>query len=128
MRRHLITTAIVVVGLVLATSSAFADKGGGGHNNGGTKGSAPTVTASPNPGTVGQPVFVSGCGFAFEPVVLQVVQPDGYIQNYNVAMWANGCMDSAYFVPTETGTYTVNILQNSGHNLAIVATTQESVS
>jgi hypothetical protein len=36
-------------------------------------------------------------------------------------------MDSAYFVPTETGAYTVNILQNSGHNLALVATTQETV-
>jgi hypothetical protein len=121
-------TGYIAAAVVLAASLAFSGPAlaGKGNRGGGTN---TTITLTPSPGSVGQVVWVSGCGFNFAPVVLQVVDPSGKVQNYNVAMWANGCMDKAGFMPTESGQYTVNILQDpNGKALNLVATTQESVS
>jgi hypothetical protein len=85
------------------------------------------ITVSPDPGAVGQVMRVAGCGFAFKPVILQTVAPSGRIYNYNVAMISTGCMDTAGFIPTETGDYTVNILQASGKSGAEKVVASETV-
>jgi hypothetical protein len=134
MRRYLVTAAAVALAGALAVAPALAGKGGNGHGNGkgngggSTTAADPVITPTPDPGLVGEPVWVSGCGFTFAPVVVQVVHPTGYVESYNVAMWSTGCMDRFYFVPTEAGSYTVNVLQAAkGNSLAVVATTSEQV-
>lgn len=125
MRRIVLFAVFASIAATLTVAPALAgkggNKGGGGSGGGGTLNAS--VTATPNPATVGQVVSVSGCGFAFAPVVLSVVHPDGSVENWNVGMWANGCMDGAGFIPRSAGTYTVNILQGSG----IAATTKVNV-
>jgi hypothetical protein len=126
MRRIVLFAVFASLAATLAVAPALAGKGGnkgGGGGNGGGGTLNASVTATPNPATVGQVVSVSGCGFAFAPVVLSVVHPDGSVENWNVGMWATGCMDGAGFIPRSSGTYTVNIRQGS----AVVATTTVNV-
>lgn len=120
MRRYLATTAIVVVGLVLLTGSAFAAKGGNGHKGGGGSGSSSgttaQITATPNPAPAyGTFVLVAGCGFNFAPATMVVSHPSG-TDTYSVAMWSTGCLDSTGFYTEEPGTYTVQIYQSFGNH------------
>ena len=125
MRRLIFVALSAAIFATLAVTPALAGKGGnGGGGGGGNSTNGPSVTASPSSGTVGQPVYISGCGFAFEPVVLSVVNPSGSVQNYNVAMWSTGCLAGGGFVPTERGDYTLNILQaNHGQTVTVASTT-----
>jgi hypothetical protein len=128
MRRIIITAVIAAIAVTLAVTPALAGKGGnGGGGGGGNSTSDPALKASPNPGTVGQPVYISGCGFAVAPVVLSVVHPNGYVQNSNVAMWSTGCLAGGGFVPTVAGTYTLNILQINHGQTSTVASTSVNV-
>jgi hypothetical protein len=116
MRRYLATTAIVVVGLMLVTTSALAAKGGHGGGGGGS-GTTAQITATPNPAPAnGTFVLVAGCGFSFAPATMVVSHPLG-TETYSVAMWSTGCLDRTGFYTAEPGTYTVQIYQQFGkHN------------
>lgn len=127
MRRHLITAAIVVLGLSLASATAFAAKGGkGGHTSSGS--SAAWVSADPNPAVSGQQVELSGCGYAFKPVEVTVTSDTGATQMFWVGMWANGCMDTAYFTAGQSGGYTIQVWQANSPKLDLMASTSLTVS
>jgi len=125
MRRNLVTTAIVVVGLVLATTSAFAAKGG--HGGKGGSGSA-TLTASPSAVVSGASVELSGCGYEFEPVELDVTNnATGATQIYWAGMFASGCFSTA-FTAGAAGSYTINAIQHSSANGTVKASASLVVS
>ena len=109
MRKYLVTAAIAAVAVVLVAAPALAGKGGT-HGSSGTTGSNAWVTATYSGGRVN----LAGCGFAVAPATVVVGLPGGGSQTYAVGVWSTGCLDTAYFVPTETGTYTVTVSQGSG--------------
>jgi hypothetical protein len=127
MRRHLVTTAIVVVGLVLATATAYAAKGGNGNGNGG-KGSSgvssATLTASPSPAASGDTVVLSGCGYEFEPVELDITNDaTGATEIYWAGMFYAGGADcfSTAFTAGPAGSYTIKAVQQSSQNGTVMA-------
>jgi|tagenome__1003787_1003787.scaffolds.fasta_scaffold20345804_2 hypothetical protein len=123
MRKHLVTTAIAVMAAVLLVAPAFAGKG-----HAGLASASASLTATPNPATVGSHVNVSGCGYQFAPATVQIVHPTGRVESFGVGMWSSGCLDTAYFVPSEPGTYTVQVLQSNGRTMDLLASTSVTVS
>jgi hypothetical protein len=74
------------------------------------------VSASPNPAAAwGARVDLAGCGFT-PSVAAQVVinHSAGPSQTFYVSMWGTGCMDTAYFLTSEPGTYTIQVYQSTG--------------
>lgn len=112
MNRSLRLAGIVAAALAFAVSPAVAGKPGGG--GGGSGGSTATVSASPNPASVGAQVNLSGCGYALVPAQVQIVEPSGSTLTSPVGVWSSGCLDTVYFVPTASGTYSINVYQLSG--------------
>ena len=112
------TRILTLVGLVcavatLAATPALAGKPSGG--SGGTTGTA-SVSASPNPAAAwGAHVDLSGCGYVPSVAAKVVVNHSaGSSQTFYVSMWGTGCMDTAYFLTAEPGTYTIQVLQTTG--------------
>jgi hypothetical protein len=123
-RRFIVTGVIVAAAAILTVTPALAGKGGnGGHSSGATTAGA-TLSATPNPARVGSNVLVSGCGYDMAPAQLTIVGPSGASQTLWVGMWSTGCLDTAYFAPSQAGTYTISVAQGGG----ALATTSVSVS
>lgn len=121
MRKYLVTAAIAAIAAVLLVAPALAAKGG---NHGTT--AASTATLSATAASVGGRVYVSGCGYQVAPATLAVTQPDGTTVTYGVGVWSTGCLDTAYFVASQAGTYRIAVSQ--GNNSAPAASTSVSVS
>jgi hypothetical protein len=117
-----ITLVALLLALVVAVTPALADKGG----NHATSSSA-TVSANPNPATAGSRVYLSGCGYTFQPVYVTVTGSDGSSQSFYVGMWSNGCLDNAYFIAGATGTYTIQVWQANSPKLDLMATASLNV-
>ncbi len=124
MRRYIVMGAVAAVAASLSVAPAIAGKGGNGGKNGAGSTSSATVGATPSPATVGSHVLVSGCGYAMAPAELTIVAPSGATQNLWVGMWSTGCLDTAYFTPSQAGTYTISVSQGGGS----LASTSLSVS
>ena|ERR1043166_402568 len=102
------TTAALALVLV---APGIAAKGG--KNSTPTTVGTATVTASPNPATVGSNIMISGCGYQFAVASVRVTQPDGSALLFYVGMWSTGCLDTAYFTANQAGTYTIQVFQGS---------------
>jgi hypothetical protein len=88
------------------------------------------VTASPNPAAAwGAKVDLTGCGF-IPGVAAKVVvtHSTGASESFYVSMWGTGCMDTAYFLTSEPGTYTIQVFQTSGGKRSVTTTLQASTS
>lgn len=131
MRMYLITTAIVVVGLVLVATSAFAAKGGNGHGKGNGGSNSATLTASPSLAVSGNAVILSGCGYEFEPVELDVTNnATGHVDIYWAGMFYDGGADcfSTWFTAGPAGSYTIDAIQHSSRKGTVMASTGLEVS
>jgi hypothetical protein len=108
MRKYLVTAAIAAVAAVLVSAPALAGKGG-------THGSSPSTSNAWITATYsGGKVNLAGCGYAVAPATVVVGLPNGSSQTYAVGVWSTGCLDTAYFVASLAGTYTVTVSQSSG--------------
>jgi hypothetical protein len=132
MRRYLVTAAVVALAGALAVAPALAGKGGNGHGNGkgngggGTTSSA-TLTASPSPAVSGDTVVLSGCGYEFEPVELDVTNTaTGATEVYWAGMWASGCFSTA-FTAGDAGSYRIDAIQHSSPSGTVMASTSLEV-
>jgi len=73
------------------------------------------LTLNPNPASVGERIYISGCGYEQEPVLIEVTDTDGDLAaKFYVGMFSTGCMDNAYFSLADAGTYTVSAYQGKG--------------
>jgi hypothetical protein len=122
----LIALAATVVAVAAFAGPSYAAKGG--HNNTVTSFSA-SVSASPNPApSGGARVYLSGCGYApSNAVMVTVTHSSGASQTFWVGMWSTGCMDNAYFLTAEPGTYTIQVWQSNGNANSLMASTSLSV-
>ena len=115
---------LVLACLAVAVTPAFAAKPPKPHGAT-TPTSNAWVSASPNPASAGgQRVYLTGCGYAFAPVTVRVAHSAGGTEQFSIGMWSTGCLDNAYFVTREAGTYTITVLDSA---LAPVATTSLEV-
>jgi len=103
---RLVTIAAVVVLAALATAPVLA-----GRPNPSPERSA-SVTATPNPATVGATVWLQGCGYdSSKPAELRIYHPNGSMESYSAAVWYTGCLNPSPLVTSETGTYSVKVYQ-----------------
>jgi hypothetical protein len=121
MRKYLVTAAIAAIAAVLLAAPALAGKGG---KPGAT--TASTATVSATAASVGGQVYVSGCGYQVAPATIAVTQPDGTTVSYGVGVWSSGCLDTAYFVAAQAGTYRIAVSQSN--NSGPAASTSVTVS
>lgn len=115
---RLVGLAVLVVScaLLVVATPALAGKGGKKATGGtATATSTATVTATPNPASAwGARVYLSGCGFEVKPAQVRVAHSAGYTETFYVGVWSPGCLDTAYFLTREPGTYTISVYQTSG--------------
>ena len=122
MRKYLVTAAITAIAAVLLAAPAFAGKGG---TPGGSS-AASTATLSATTTSAGGNVYLSGCGYQVAPATIAVTQPDGTTVSYGVGVWSSGCLDTAYFVASQAGTYRIAVSQSN--NSGPAASTSVTVS
>jgi hypothetical protein len=124
MSKRIVLLAGITAALALVVvAPGLAAKGGKAAST--PSPSSAWVSASPNPATVGSDVTLTGCGYAFAPVSVTVTQPNGSTITFWIGMWSTGCLDTAYFVPSQHGTYTIQVFQ--GNNSAPAASTSVTV-
>ena len=132
MRKPALFALILVLMIGALTAGPALAAKGSGHKTQPTPTHAPTgsatLVATPNPAVVGQQVWLSGCGYLFEPAQERITQPDGTVLTYSVGVWSTGCLDNSYFVPKQQGNYTVQIFQKSGKTTSQMASTVVTVS
>lgn len=120
--RNIVTLVALSVGLAVS-APAFAGKGGNGHGGGSTSNSSTTLTANPSSAVTGSTVVLSGCGYEFEPVELDVTNnATGATTVYWAGMWASGCFSTS-FPAGPAGSYTINAIQHSSANGTVKAST-----
>jgi hypothetical protein len=107
-RMQLLTFAVVfgVIGGLISWAAFAAPL----HQPGG--GTA-TVSASPDPSSVGSKVVFSGCGYDLSPAMVNLTSNNGYSSTYYISMASPGCFDTNYWVSTQSGSYTVKVYQKS---------------
>jgi hypothetical protein len=122
-----ILAAALLAALVFVPAIAHAAKGGNGHGHGHgnivTAPSVASVTASPNPADASSRVWLDGCGYEVEPVVIHIVHSVGYTEICGAGMWYTGCF-SGYFTASEAGTYTIEVYQSSSGQSTLMASTE----
>jgi hypothetical protein len=121
MRKYLVTAAIAAIAAVLLAAPAFAGTGGKSSST-----AVSTATVSATAAAVGGQVYVSGCGYQVAPATIAVTQPDGTTVSYGVGVWSSGCLDTAYFVASQAGTYRIAVSQSN--NSGPAASTSVTVS
>jgi hypothetical protein len=121
MRKYLVTAAITAIAAVLLAAPALAGKGGKPGSS-----AASTATLSATTTSAGGNVYLSGCGYQVAPATIAITQPDGTTMSYGVGVWSTGCLDTAYFVASQAGTYQIAVSQSN--NSGPAASTSVTVS